>query len=419
MNNKSFIILIILYVALIPFSMSYANEINVIINEIAWAGTTEGWRYEWVELFNGSGGAVDISGWQIENAQAKNEPLVLTSGTIPPHGYFLICKKEMFGCDIVETRLSLHNEYDQNGKLVLKNSAGTVVNSTPEPENKTWPGGDNKTKQTMERVQNEWQTSATPDGTPKAQNSIVVEPSPSPEPTENQSGRSEAPSALSTDEVVVVELEPEIVPEAIIPAKIEYPGGIFINEIMPSPEGADAENEWIELYNSNSFEVDLGSWQIKDKVGAIKTYTCPTNTKIMSYGFLIVPRTKSNITLQNSGDELELLNPNQELVYSVDYPKATQGQSYSRINETWSWSNTPTPGKTNIIPKLIQPKNTQPNKVEAGPLLVEPPVIANIGGSVKNDTSKTSNRILTFIFAIIIAIGSGVVVLFLKQKSTK
>lgn len=36
-----------------------------------------------------------------------------------------------------------------------------------------------------------------------------------------------------------------------------YPSGVFINEILPNPAGADETNEWIELYNSNNFVVDL------------------------------------------------------------------------------------------------------------------------------------------------------------------
>jgi len=38
-------------------------------------------------------------------------------------------------------------------------------------------------------------------------------------------------------------LPTETPPQVVVP--IVYPTGIVINEILPSPEGADAENEWI------------------------------------------------------------------------------------------------------------------------------------------------------------------------------
>lgn len=340
---------------------------------------------------------------------------------MPSNGYFLICRKEMSGCDTVETKLSLHNEYDQNGELTLKNSSGSIIDSTPIPEDKIWPGGDNETKQTMEWTGNAWQTSVSPNGTPKAQNSINVEPVP-PKPEIIPELQEE-----SNDDQLLINNNSEdatSTPPLPAPVKIEYPRGIYINEIMPSPEGADAEHEWIELYNSNGFEVDLSKWQIRDKVGAVKTYTCPINTKIMSYGFLLVPRPESKITLQNSGDGLELLNPNKKLVYSIYYPKATQGQSYSRVNENWKWSTIPTPEKQNIIPQPIQPEPAQLRDTSQVTATKNqqwedgPPVVANIEDNTGNNTSKTSNRILIFISAIIIAIGSGVIVLVLKQKST-
>ncbi|NQU82850.1 MAG: lamin tail domain-containing protein [Parcubacteria group bacterium] len=437
MNKKTFIILTILCLALIPFLVSHA-ETNVVINEVAWAGTTDDWRYEWVELFNPSG-AVDITEWQIDNGASGNKVLVLSSGTIPSNGYFLICKKEMTGCDLVETKLSLHNEYDKNGKLTLKNSTGNIVDSTPVSDGKLWPGGDNTTKQTMERNGNDWQTSAEPNGTPKYSNSIIgvieenPEPLTTPEPPTQPVVQEPTPSIEQTPEEQsdkkspTPPIEPVPTPDpVVVPPEIEYPSNIFINEILPSPEGADAEYEWIELYNANGFEVDLSNWQIRDKIGAVRTFTCPNDTKILSYGFLLLPRTQSNITLQNSGDGLELLNPNQEIIYSIDYPKAPQGQSYSKTEETWKWSTTLTPEKQNIANKPIKAITQQEEQEARPPVIADtknnqqdsqresgPPATANIGDAIP----KTTKHILTLIFAIIIAVGSGVVVLLLKKKN--
>ncbi len=424
MIKSVFVLLVFLFLPKIVFGA------GVVINEVTWAGTTEGWRYEWVELFN-SGGAVDLTGWQIDNGASGNKTLVLSSGTIPASGYFLICRKEMTGCDLVETKMSLHNEYSSNGKLVLRDSSGGLIDSTPVTDSTTWSGGDNTTKQTMERTNTGWQTSANPNGTPRVTNSIAQAPEvpavplPTPQPPTNIP----TTSTPSGSPLPRAEPEEEDCPWAEgencssgvsvqAPPPITYPINIYINEIMPSPQGADSEEEWIELYNQNGFEIDLANWQIKDTVGAVKTYTCPANTKISAYGFLLIPRPTSKITLQNSGDGLELLNPNQELVYSINYPKATIGQSYSRQGESWAWTTTPTPNTQNTI----TPPQTESKSVEVGPQRTDDSpengshtdlALANVSATVPNPI----NNLYVFLVAIIIAIISAIIVLFLKQKA--
>ena len=93
------------------------------------------------------------------------------------------------------------------------------------------------------------------------------------------------------------------------PAPIVYPGGVYINEILPNPAGPDELDEWIELYNSNNFDVDLSGWQFKTQQGTITTFTIPQNTKILANGFLVFKRPDTNIMLNNDGDGLNLLTP--------------------------------------------------------------------------------------------------------------
>lgn len=93
-----------------------------------------------------------------------------------------------------------------------------------------------------------------------------------------------------------------------------YPGGVFINEIMPNPKGPDGTDEWIEIYNSNNSDVDLSGWQIQDTVGTITTYTIPQGTIILADGFLVFKRPDTQIMLNNDGDGLNLLTPDTKIV---------------------------------------------------------------------------------------------------------
>jgi len=120
--------------------------------------------------------------------------------------------------------------------------------------------------------------------------------------------------------------------EVGLPFFVSYPKGILINEVMASPKGSDEENEWIELYNSNDFEVDISGWKIKDNVGTQTVFIIPNGTKISGLGALAFWRPETRITLNNDGDEVLLLNPNGEAADSLAFGKTAAGQSYKRTS---------------------------------------------------------------------------------------
>lgn len=441
------IIVLVICAALVAF-FGLAGQVlagpNVVINEIAWAGMTDGWRYEWIELFNETDSAVDIAGWQIENGASSNKTLILNSGEVPANGFFLICRKEMAGCDLVETKLSLHNEYNKNGKLILVDSSGNTIDTTPEPTSKAWPAGDNKTKHTMELTDNGWADSVNPNGTPKAQNSATA-PSPptllqrQTSPEDEVRGGGLPCTECPADTIEDVELPSPIttVPSAPTPAPSEavaYPTGITFNEVLPSPEGPDAENEWFELYNSNNFAVDLTNWQVKDRVGQTKSFICPTDTIIQPNNFLLVLRPQSNITLQNSGDGLILFDPNQKIVDEIDYPKASQGQSYNKTATGWFWSETLTPLQSNIIsPQAPHQRQTLPAGEAEGtglPWAGDAEGTSNFEGLSPTSTStpsalanllatKPPNKLPLFLLALLVAISTAIIAIFIKKGLQK
>ena len=78
-----------------------AFEREVVLSEIAWAGTTapataglpagfdpETAGDEWIELRNTTARAIDLTGWTL--AAADGTPRIALRGRIPPHGYYLL-----------------------------------------------------------------------------------------------------------------------------------------------------------------------------------------------------------------------------------------------------------------------------------------------------------------------------------------
>ena len=200
-----------------------------------------------------------------------------------------------------------------------------------------------------------------------------------------------------------------------------YPLNIFINEILPSPEGADSENEWLELFNENDFEVELSGWKIQDTIGSITTYTFPEGTKIGPKDFLVLSRPTTKITLNNSNEGLLLIKPDGNILDKVTYEKAPRGQSYNRMGSHWDWSTVLTQGAANII-SVPQPQKektqgekpkTELPKDESAADSKTKKVIAKIGENLP----KSPNSLIILLIALGIAISSAIVVLIIKKKT--
>lgn len=121
---------------------------DIVINEIAWAGTENSSSDEWIELYNNSNQIIDLSGWYIEDDVTTSYQI--TGGEIAPYGYFLIVDNE----DAVSTSpdqiigLSLANSGD---KLILKDPTGATVDIV-NGSGGAWYAGDSTPTATMERL---------------------------------------------------------------------------------------------------------------------------------------------------------------------------------------------------------------------------------------------------------------------------
>ena len=192
------------------------------------------------------------------------------------------------------------------------------------------------------------------------------------------------------------------------------PLDVVINEILPAPVGSDIEEEWIEIFNPNDFEVNLSGWKIQDTIGKTKIYTFPKETKISAKGFLVLKRPITKITLNNDGDGLKLTDADGKTIDEISYQKAEKGKSYNKTplesskedltgqtDSGWIWSNNLTPGSENIVP--VQKEKPLELAEEKG--------LAAIGEQIPRETSFSP-----LLVALGIAIFSGIIILILKRK---
>lgn len=162
---------------------------EVVINEVGWAGSADSSTDEWIELYNNSAQAVDLTNWHIDDDGGSSDYKIL-SGSIPAKGYFLIEDHESAVSTLTADAiidLSLANTGDA---LQLYDPTGQLIDTVDGPGG-AWYAGSSTTHASMERIDpsssvdgpSNWATSTGSGakssgggaiiGTPKAQNSAM------------------------------------------------------------------------------------------------------------------------------------------------------------------------------------------------------------------------------------------------------
>ncbi|MBN1915610.1 lamin tail domain-containing protein [Candidatus Dojkabacteria bacterium] len=137
-------------------------------------------------------------------------------------------------------------------------------------------------------------------------------------------------------------------------AQITIEPRIYLNEILPDPVGNDSGNEWIELYNPDSFEVDLSNWKID--IGS-KTQKIEA-TKIKPKSFVII---LSKNSIPNTSAKTSLFNPSGLISDSFQYVETETGKSWARTTDgegDWEILE-PTKGITNLISTISNNEKTE------------------------------------------------------------
>lgn len=120
--------------------------------------------------------------------------------------------------------------------------------------------------------------------------------------------------------------------------------GVVINELMASNTmtvtDQDGEYEdWIELYNNSSTQVDLSGYFLSDKSDNLTKWEFPTGTRIDGHGYLIVWADENgseeglhaNFKLAKDGEEVYLVNSQEEIEDHVSFGKQEPDMGYARI----------------------------------------------------------------------------------------
>lgn len=303
---------------------------EIIINEVVMDPVTG--TEEWLELYNRTTSILSLAGLVVIEGAGSTTTL---AGTIAPQGYVLVS-------DIIG---SLNNDGDS---IYLKDASSTILDQISYG---TWDDGfvaDN-----APTARDPYSIIRYPDGTDSGTdaNDFAVTTTLTPGATNTLV----APPVTSGGGGSTLGQSPSIVTTA-------QPSDIVINEIMSDP--GDSGQEWLELYNTTSVDINCTGWRLKDAGGAITTLS----GTIVGHGFMLVSSPKGS--LNNAGDRITLLDGAMTMIDSVSYGDVPGSQAASTATlardgasiirfpdgvdrdtdrEDWHVTSYPTPGAPNRL----------------------------------------------------------------------
>ncbi len=127
---------------------------------------------------------------------------------------------------------------------------------------------------------------------------------------------------------------------------------IYINEWLPNPAGDDAQNEWVEIFNSGPENVSLRGWILKTKSG--KEFIL-NNYSLKTRAYLVLGRPQTKLVLKNTDEKLSLYDASGKLVDESGFSgSAPEGKSFQKISSASAESSRfvfgePSPGQPNKI----------------------------------------------------------------------
>ena len=114
---------------------------DVVINEIAWGGTAASASDEWIELYNTTEAAIDLTGWILAFGETAIELGGETNSMIEGGGYFLLERTDDGTVSDVDADVLYTGSLSNGGATIeLRDAAGEIVDRVDAAET-GWPAG--------------------------------------------------------------------------------------------------------------------------------------------------------------------------------------------------------------------------------------------------------------------------------------
>lgn len=128
-----------------------------------------------------------------------------------------------------------------------------------------------------------------------------------------------------------------------------------LSELLPNAIGSDVGNEFIEIYNPNDVDVDLTNYVIYVGIDYESHYKFPTGSHIGPGQYIVFSNNDIKFTLVNTESSVRLSSIDDTIIDETSaYDSPKEGMAWALIDDTWQYTNRPTPGTMNMV-SLIEP----------------------------------------------------------------
>jgi hypothetical protein len=278
----------------------------VVINEIMY-NPIGGDGDEFIELYNPSSEAVDISGWRLDGVA-----LTFPGGSvIPGDDYMLVAKNDpqfraTYGGGKFVAAMYQGSLNDLGESLVLRNQFGAEIASVAYDDLAPWPVVTG--------------TSSLELKDPSQGNGKVTNWA--------ESTSAPTPGAPNSVQQVITAIPP-----------------LFINEVLPDNQTINQDelsqfDPWIEIYNDSTTPVSLDGMYLSDQLGNPTLWPVPPGTSVADEDWLLVwadgadtagPPLHTNFTLNTAGGFVGLFASDGSLIDYLNYDALPADYSFGRF----------------------------------------------------------------------------------------
>ncbi len=368
--QRILVVLTIILVLLYSFPIKAKSLVNlpVVLNELMPnpKGTDTG--NEWIELYNSSSSDISLTGWQIKD---KTSSYSLSGQTIKAKSFLVVFPT--VSLNNTDEVITLFDNMGNEDQITYSTSTEGISLERINPlctDLKAHPTGDSKGLVNQSYDANYCQTSLKASVFTRKVNTTNWNE----DHTYFVGDQIEAKLETNSQEKIInikwnlgslesAESEPKFYinnfqNENNLGVEITFESGtklssnitlaldyaLKLNEILPDPDGADTGSEWIEVYNSNNFDVYLKDWQLK--IGTKSQVLAAENVK--PNGFLII---SPSYSLTNTGTEVSLISPHGLISDNFKYDYSQTDFSWERnIDGVGDWIiSSQTKGVTNTV----------------------------------------------------------------------
>jgi uncharacterized repeat protein (TIGR01451 family) len=115
------------------------TPLDVVINEVAWAGHAGYSSDEWIELYNTSDGIIDLNGWTLISGDGT--PSINLTGVISARGYYLLERDDDNTVSTIAADQVYFGGLNNTGESLTLRDAATTVIDTANGDGGVWPAG--------------------------------------------------------------------------------------------------------------------------------------------------------------------------------------------------------------------------------------------------------------------------------------